>query len=82
MATSTQIREWIAAAENARHAVAIGGAVIDVWEDGSRVRRSISSLTELQAYIDRLNRELAAALLAESGSTRPARRAISMVFRN
>lgn len=82
MATSTQIREWIAAAENKRHAVAIGGDVIDVWEDGSRVRRSISSLTELQAYIDRLNRELEAALLAESGSTRPARRAISMVFRN
>lgn len=82
MATSTQIQEWIVAAEAARHSVAIGGAVIDVWEDGSRVRRSISTLSELQTYIDRLKRELAAALLAETGSTRPARGAVSLTYRN
>lgn len=82
MATSTQIREWIAAAEAARHSVALGGEVIDVWEDSSRVRRAVTSIAELDRYLDALKRELNAALILESGSTRSARRAISLVYRN
>ena len=82
MATSTQIREWIAAAEAARHSVALGGVPTDIWDDGSRVKRAVSSIAELDKYLDTLKRELEAALLLESGTGRRARRAISLVYRD
>lgn len=80
MATAAQILTWIGEAEAHRHDVATGGAVIDVWRDGRRIRKHISDIDELNAYIDRLNTEYAAAVASEAGSNR--RRPISLRWAN
>lgn len=61
MATIEQIETWIAEAEAARPQVALGGAVIEVWRDGRRIKKSVTSMKELNAYLASLRSELAIA---------------------
>lgn len=71
MASAAQITTWIAEAEAARHSLAMGNVVKSIWRDGRRVEYSAGglSLTQIDDYIERLNRELIAATATEAGST-------------
>jgi len=82
MATAAQITTWIAEAEAQRHAVATGGAVIDIWRDGRRITRKISSLDELNSYIASLKAELVEAQIAEGITPTRRRRGIALAWRN
>lgn len=80
MATVEQLETWIAEAEARRHEVAMGEAVIDVWRDGRRVRRTFTKVEKLDAYIFSLRRELSEAQAAASGLAR--RRPINLGWRS
>lgn len=82
MATSTQILTWITDAESKRHEVATGGSVVELWRDGRRVTRKISSIDELNTYIATLKAELVEAQIAEGITPTNRRRAISLAWRN
>ena len=78
MATVTQLQEWMAQAESARHDLAMGAAVVEFWRDGRRVSYNQRTLPQLQTYIDQLVRDLDKAQAELDG--RPRRRAISTAF--
>lgn len=82
MATSTQIQTWIDEAEAKRHEVATGGAVVEFWRDGRRITRKISSIDELNAYIQTLKSELVEAQIAEGITPTRRRRAIGLAWKN
>lgn len=63
-----------------RQNVALGNAVIDVWRDGRRVRKHISTMAELNTLISVLERELAEATAIAGGHSR--RRPISLAWSN
>lgn len=75
-----RLTRLVAEAEAQRHLVALGQAIVDVWRDGRRVTRKVSSLAELDAYIAGLRRDLEKATATAAG--RPARRAIGLAWRN
>ena len=74
MATLDQLQTWLGEAESARHALAMGEALVEVWRDGRRVTYSKASLNDLQSYIDWLNAEIARVTAQASG--KPRRRAL------
>lgn len=82
MATSTQIQTWISEAESKRHEVALGSAVIEIWRDGRRITRTVTSVKELNAYIAQLKTELTAAQIAEGITPTNRRRPIGLAYRN
>lgn len=75
-----RLKRLIAQAESQRHLVALGQAVVDVWRDGRRVTRKVSSLAELDSYIAGLRRDLEKAVASAAG--RRPRRAIGLAWRN
>ena len=70
----------IAELKTQRQNVALGNAVIDVWRDGRRVRKHISTMAELNTMIAVLERELAEATAIAGGHSR--RRPISLAWSN
>lgn len=63
-----------------RQNIALGNVVIDVWRDGRRVRKHVSTLAELNTMIAVLERELGEATATSNGHSR--RRPISLAWRN
>lgn len=82
MASAAQIQVWIDEAEAKRHEVATGGAVVEMWRDGRRITRKISSLDELNSYIATLKSELVEAQIEEGLPVTRRRRAIGIAWSN
>lgn len=82
MATISQIETWIAEAETYRHTVATGGAVMDVWRDGRRMKVRIGTIAELDEYIATLRSELVQAQIDAGVTPTRRRRAIGLAWRN
>lgn len=82
MATVAELETWIAEAEAARHTVATGGGVMDVWRDGRRLRMRIGSIAELNEYIATLRSELVQAQIEAGVTPTRRRRAIGLAWRN
>lgn len=78
MATLDQLNTWLSEAEAARHSLAMGEAVVEVWRDGRRVTYSRANLAALTSYIDRLNAEIEQAQASACGRAR--RRALGVVW--
>lgn len=74
------LRRYIAEAKARRQEVALGEAVIDVWRGGRRMKMTVTSIAELNAYIGQMERELEAILAGADG--RPRRRAIRLGWPN
>ena len=79
MADAATLQTRLDEAEQARHALATGQRVVDVWRDGQRVRYQESNKGDLYAYIADLRNELAAATAPATGAL-PRRRAIPVAF--
>lgn len=62
--------------------VASGNAVIDVWREGRRIRKHISTIEELNSLIRLLEAELVSAQVAAGVTTTSRRRAITLGYRN
>lgn len=82
MATSTQITTWISEVEAQRQKVALGQAFVDIWRDGRRVRVEVTSLNDLDKYLQTLRSELTEAQIAEGVTPTRRRRAIGLAYRN
>lgn len=78
MATAAQITTWLTEAETARHQLATGQLITEVWRDGRRIIYAGMTLAALESYIATLRTDLAAATAAEAG--RPRRTAIGIVY--
>lgn len=62
MATLQELETWKAEAETALHGLMVGKRVVDVWVlDYGRTRFTEATRADLEAYIDRLARMIAAA---------------------
>jgi len=82
MATVAEIQTWISEAEAARHTLATGSDVADVWRDGRRMRFQKVKLSELTDYIATLRSELVTAQIDAGVTVTRRRRAISLGYRN
>lgn len=78
MASLAQLQTWLTEAENARHSLALGEQVVEVWKDGRRVTYNRGSLADLDAYIKRLERDIEQATNVAAGKRR--RSAIGIHF--
>lgn len=78
MADLVQLQTWLAEAEAARHAIAIGGGVQEVWRDGRRVTYTARSLKDLDSYVSWLKAEIAK--LENAAAGRPVRSAIGVTY--
>ncbi|EQA97118.1 head-tail joining protein [Sphingobium sp. HDIP04] len=58
MADLTQLQTWLAEAEAARHLLAMGEQVVEVWRDGRRMTYSERNLSDLNDYISFLGNEI------------------------
>lgn len=81
MATSAEIQTLLNEARAARHQLALGQAVVEVWRDGRRIIYSKTDSGKLSDYIATLGSELAAALVEEGGTRVRRRRPISVRYR-
>ena len=79
MADVATLKTRLEEAEAARHALATGQRVVDVWRDGRRVRYQESNKADLASYIDDLIAEIAA-LEAPATGALPRRRFIPAAF--
>lgn len=75
-----RIQDELTAAYALRAAALAGDIITEVWRNGRRVRKQVPTLSEINAMIDRLNQELAAATASASGQAR--RRPIGLAWRN
>lgn len=80
MADITTLRGWLAEAETARHSLAMGQSVAEVWRDGRRMTFTKSSLSDLGKYIADLEGQIAKLVDEENGTTATRRRSISVIF--
>ncbi len=83
-ATETDIAKltrMIAEAVDARHKLATGTDVVDVWRDGRRMRFQKSKIAELDAYIANLRSDLTAAQVDAGVTPTRRRRAIGLAWR-
>lgn len=67
MASLVQLQLWLTEAENARHSLALGEQVVEVWKDGRRVTYNKGTLADLDAYIKRLERDIEQATNVAAG---------------
>ena len=79
MADLATLQTRLTEAEGALHALSMGQRVVEVWHDGRKIRYDTSSKSDLQGYIDSLNRAIAD-IGASAESTLPRRRYIPVVF--
>ena len=70
MASLVQLQQWLGEAETARHALAMGEQVVEVWKDGRRVTYNKGSMPDLDAYIQRLERDIEKATNLAAGKRR------------
>lgn len=82
MATATQIQTWISEVEEQRQKVALGQAYVEIMRDGRRVQVEITSLNDLEKYLQTLRSELVEAQVAEGITPTRRRRAIGLAYRN
>lgn len=78
MASLAQLQTWLTEAEAARHSLALGEQVAEVWKDGRRVTYTQARLPDLDAYIKTLQRDIQQATALAEG--RPRRSAIGFHF--
>ena len=78
MASLVQLQLWLTEAETARHALAMGEQVVEVWKDGRRITYNRNTLGDLEAYIKRLERDIEQASNVAAGKRR--RSAIGIHF--
>ena len=78
MATLAQLQTWLSEAESARHSIATGAGIVSLQKDGRAMRYTAQNIADLNAYIDRLERQIEAATADAAG--RPRRSAISVHF--
>lgn len=81
MATIEEIQTAITAAKAQRANVALGTAVVEFWRDGRRLTMKVASMSELNAYIAQLERDLVAAQIEAGQTPTRTRRAIGIVYR-
>ena len=81
MAELSQLRTWLSEAENARHELALGQAVSEIWRDGRRMTFNKSDMGKLDSYIDVLSRDIAKAEDLLNGTSFSRRQSLSVVFR-
>lgn len=81
MATSAEIQTMLTEARAARHQIALGQTVVEVWRDGRRIIFSKTDSAKLADYIAALENELADALVEEGGCRVRRRRPISVRYR-
>lgn len=62
--------------------VALGNAVVEIWRDGRRIKKLISTINELNSLIRVLEGELVSAQVAAGVTTTSRRRAITLGYRN
>lgn len=74
MTDSATLQTYLDDAIAARHALATGQTVVELWRDGRRVNYSQATLSQLTDYIKQLQQEIAQAQALEAGT--PRRRAI------
>lgn len=79
MASLATLQTRLEEAENARHSLAMGEQVVEVWKDGRRVTYSQAKLPDLDAYILTLKRDIQEATALAEG--KPRRSAIGFHFR-
>lgn len=80
MADLTTLQAWLTEAEAARHALATGASVVEIWRDGRRIVYTKANLPDLQKYIDSLKADIATAQDAANGTTVMRRRSIGVIF--
>lgn len=78
MATLAQLQTWLSEAESARDKVATGKGFVSLQKDGRSIRYTAQNIADLNAYIDRLERQIEVATAKAAG--RPGRSAISVHF--
>ncbi|MGF7152625.1 gpW family head-tail joining protein [Novosphingobium gossypii] len=79
MADLATLKTRLAEAEEARHALAMGTRVVEVWRDGKRLKFSEANKGDLDGYITDLSGQIADIESAASGA-RPRRRFIGVSF--
>ena len=82
MAELSQLRTWLSEAENARHELALGQAVVEVWRDGRRMTFAKADLGKLDGYIGTLAGDIAKAEDVLNGTTLTRRRSIGLRYSN
>lgn len=80
MADLTTLQGWLTEAENARHQLAMGKQVVEVWRDGRRLTYRQSSLNDLNGYIDNLTAQIARLEDEQNGTSFARRRSIGVIF--
>lgn len=78
MADLAQLQTWLSEAESARHQLAMGQQVVEVWREGRRLVYSKGSLSQLDSYIATLRGDIAQAESVAAG--RPRRSAIGVLL--
>lgn len=76
-----KLTRMISEAVDARHKLATGTDVVDVWRDGRRMRFQKSKIAELDAYITNLRSDLTAAQVDAGVTPTRRRRAIGLAWR-
>lgn len=74
MADLATLETWLSEAQQARHNIATGAGVLDVWRDGRRLRFAKQNLRELDRYIQSLETQITEATRVAEG--KPKRRSI------
>lgn len=82
MADLFQLTAWLQEAENARHELAMGQAVAEIWRDGRRMTYNKANSGDLNDYIAFLRSEIARQEDEASGTVRRNRRAIGIRYSN
>jgi gpW len=73
VSSAETLQGYLLEARVARHKLATGANVVEVWRDGRRITYSKTTLSDLDAYIARLMQEIGAATaVATGGRTRSA----------
>jgi hypothetical protein len=80
MASLAQLETWLEEAETARHNLAMGEQVVEIWRDGRRVSYSQTNLRALTDYVAWLHAEIGKVTAAAAG--RPRRSAIGTVWKD
>jgi len=80
LADLTQLQTWLSEAEVARHALAMGQSVVEVWRDGRRVTYGKSNLADLTEYVRFLEAEIARK--TSELDENPRRRPINLTWMN
>lgn len=82
MADLFQLTEWLQQAEDARHELAMGQAVVEIWRDGRRLTFNKANSSDLNDYVAFLKAEIVRLEDEKNGTQRRSRRAIGIRYSN